>query len=319
MPHWAVFIRALARVFLTCWSTVSEIASKIAPQTAAGQAIWPEKMVATGESWNAVLNRDRNYDGKFVYAAVTTGVYCRPSCPARHPHRRNTLLFSTPEDAEKEGFVPCSRCSPATNSLTLAEKCIEAVLNYIEARYNQAVTLKTLSQITGLSANHLHQTFNRIVGLSPKTYCDARRIEHLRRSLRNGNSISSAIYAAGYGSSRALYEKSKNSLGMTPSAYQRGGEGMQIHYAGANCALGRVGIAATNYGLCATAFGTKEKLLIATLRSEFPKAILILDKVPRPEWIPAISACMTEDPLLSKLPTATRVRVFQAKVFSAFQ
>jgi AraC family transcriptional regulator of adaptative response/methylated-DNA-[protein]-cysteine methyltransferase len=123
-------------------------------------------------AWHAVLKKDRKYDGKFVYVAVTTGIYCRPSCPARNPQRRNTLIFLTPAEAERQGYVACLRCHP--NSLTPAEKSIKATLDYIEAHVDQTITLTTLSQVSGLSPHHLQETFKRIVGLSPKAFCDAR-------------------------------------------------------------------------------------------------------------------------------------------------
>jgi AraC family transcriptional regulator of adaptative response/methylated-DNA-[protein]-cysteine methyltransferase len=152
--------------------------------------------------WHAVVKKDRHYDGKFVYAAVTTGIYCRPSCPARNPQRRNTLIF-------------------------LTEKSIKAALDYIETHLDQAITLNTLSQVSGLSPHHLQETFKRIVGLSPKAFCDARRIARFKQYLRAGQSISSACYEVGYGSSRALYEKTTRfSLGRTcprsgPTSLQR--------------------------------------------------------------------------------------------------
>jgi AraC family transcriptional regulator, regulatory protein of adaptative response / methylated-DNA-[protein]-cysteine methyltransferase len=104
--------------------------------------------------WQAVLRRDRAFDGKFVYAALTTGIYCRPSCPARHPQPRNTLIFPTGKEAEQEGFIACRRCHPRSN-LTAAEMSIKAALDYIEAHIEQKITLISLSQVTGLSPNHL--------------------------------------------------------------------------------------------------------------------------------------------------------------------
>jgi AraC family transcriptional regulator, regulatory protein of adaptative response / methylated-DNA-[protein]-cysteine methyltransferase len=235
-------------------------------------------------AWDAVLRRDRHSDGKFVYAALTTGIYCRPSCPARHPLRRNTLLFLTAQDAEREGFIPCGRCCPGNDSLTLAEKCVKAVFDYIEAHIERTITLNTLAQVTGLSPNHLQQTFKRIVGISPKAFCDARRLARFKKRLRLGESIIGASYGVGYGSSRALYERASKSLGMTPATYQCGGEGTRIRYAigggPAGCAL----VAATELGVCAVLLGENGDLLFQALREEFPKAALVREKVP-PEGI----------------------------------
>src|ERR1700686_1095671 len=140
--------------------------------------------------WHAVVRKDRRYDGKFVYAAVTTGIYCRPSCPARNPQRRNTLIFLTAAEAERQGYLACLRCHP--NSLAPAEKSIKAALDYIEAHLDQTITLRTLSQVSGLSPHHFREIFQRIVGLSPKAFCDARRIERFKHLVRAGESISSA-------------------------------------------------------------------------------------------------------------------------------
>jgi AraC family transcriptional regulator, regulatory protein of adaptative response / methylated-DNA-[protein]-cysteine methyltransferase len=104
-------------------------------------------------AWTAILNRDRRHDGKFVYAALTTGIYCRPSCPARHPHARNTQIFPTPAQAEREGFIPCLRCHPRHNSPTPAESAVEAALEWIEAHIHQPITLSVLSQVTGTACS----------------------------------------------------------------------------------------------------------------------------------------------------------------------
>ncbi len=269
--------------------------------------------------WNPVAKRDRRSDGAFVYAAITTGIYCRPSCPARHPHRRNTLLFSTAEEAEREGFVACSRCSPGLNSLTLAEQCVKAVVEYIEAHFRERITLPRLSRITGLTPNHLQETFKRIVGVSPKALCDAKRLAHFKQLLRNGETISAAIYGAGFESSRAIYEKSSSRMGMTPSMYRRGGEGVRLSYSIAPGKLGRVLVARTERGICAVLIGDKEAVLIRELEAEFPKAVRIRNKKTPGRWMVAIRTCETEDPLISKLAAALRKEVFEVRMWKALQ
>jgi AraC family transcriptional regulator of adaptative response/methylated-DNA-[protein]-cysteine methyltransferase len=274
---------------------------------------------ANSGAWDAVLTRDRHSDGKFVYAALTTGIYCRPSCPARHPLRRNTLIFATAGDAEREGFLACGRCCPGDNSLTLAEKCVNAILEYIEAHISQVITLNTLAQVTGLSPNHLQETFKRIAGISPKAYCDARRLAHFKTRLRTGESIVNASYGVGYGSSRALYEKASKSLGMTPSTYQRSGEGVRIRYAIVASARACTLIADTELGVCAVLSGENERLLQRELRQEFQAAIIVREKTAPVNWTVAIDSGRHEDPLLSKLPPAVRIQLFQAKVLRSLQ
>jgi AraC family transcriptional regulator of adaptative response/methylated-DNA-[protein]-cysteine methyltransferase len=278
-----------------------------------------DSVETSGAAWDAVLKRDRQSDGKFVYAALTTGIYCRPSCPARHPLRRNTLLFATADEAEREGFIPCGRCCPGKGSFTLAEKCIKAVFDYIEAHIERPITLKTLAQVTGLSPNHLQQTFKRIVGISPKAYGDARRLAHFKKRLRLGQSIISASYGVGYGSSRALYERAGKSLGMTPSTYQRGGQGARIRYAIAEGPLGCVLVATTELAVCAVLLGKSGEVLFRELREEFPKVALVREKVTPEKWRAAVCSGQREDPLLSKLPLTLRSRLFQAKLLQTLR
>ncbi len=267
--------------------------------------------------WDAVVKKDRHLDGKFVYAAVTTGIYCRPSCPARNPQRRNALIFLTAAEAERQGYVACLRCHP--NSFTAAEKSITSALMYIEGHLDQTITLSTLSQVSGLSPHHLQETFKRIVGLSPKAFCDARRIARLKHYLRAGQSISSACYEVGYGSSRALYEKTKKGLGMTPAAFRRGAKGIRITYATTDSALGSVLVAGTSQGVCAVLLDedNDHDLLFHELRGEFPEAVFTRESFTR--WEASVLSCQDEDPLLSKLPVNLRGRVFQARIWNSLQ
>jgi AraC family transcriptional regulator, regulatory protein of adaptative response / methylated-DNA-[protein]-cysteine methyltransferase len=262
--------------------------------------------------WHAVVRKDRQYDGKFVYAAVTTGIYCRPSCPARNPHRRNTLIFLTTTEAERQGYASCLRCHPS--SLTPAEKSITAALDYIEANIDQAITLKTLSHVSGLSAHHLQETFKRIIGLSPKAFCDARRITRFKQNLRAGQSVSNACYEAGYGSSRAVYEKAKKGLGMTPALYRSGGKGIHIRYSITRSALGSALVARTGQGVCTVLLGEDDAVLLHELRREFP--FDILRRRSFVNW-KAVQSC--HDPLLSKLPLSTQNQILLAKIWNHLQ
>jgi AraC family transcriptional regulator of adaptative response/methylated-DNA-[protein]-cysteine methyltransferase len=268
--------------------------------------------------WRAILRRDRNLDGKFVYAALTTGIYCRSSCPARHPHRRNTLIFSTAADAEREAFIACRRCNPQSNCLanllTPAEICVELALNYIESHIEQNITLSSLSRVTGLSPNHLQQTFNRIVGLSPKAFCDARRLAHLKGHLKRGESVVRSIYAAGYGSSRALYERASKGLGMTPAVYARGGPGVRIRYAVVESRFGRTLIAVTKQGVCAVLSGSNGRQLVGRLKTEFPSAKTTCDRLLTARWLSTVRSCQSTNPLLSKLPLDMQRRVYEARI-----
>jgi AraC family transcriptional regulator of adaptative response/methylated-DNA-[protein]-cysteine methyltransferase len=229
------------------------------------------------------------------------------------------LIFPAAAAAEREGYIACRRCHPGPDALTPAEESVKAALDYIEAHLEQAITLNTLSQVSGLSPNHLQQMFKRIVGLSPKALCDARRLARFKHLLRLGGSISSACYGAGYGSSRALYERASKGLGMTPATYQRGGDGIHIRYTIADAALGRTLIAGTDWGIGTVLLGTGDDLLVAELREEFPNAASIHRFQPRGRWIVAVRGAQREDILLAQLPLHLRKQILLAKVWKALQ
>jgi AraC family transcriptional regulator of adaptative response/methylated-DNA-[protein]-cysteine methyltransferase len=263
-------------------------------------------------AWEAVLRRDRGYDGKFVYVAITTGIYCRPSCPSRRPHRRHTLVFSTAAEAEGAGYVACLRCHP--NSLNPAEKSVKAALDYMQEHIDRKITLAELSKVSGLSSNHLQETFKRIVGVSPKAFYSAQRLIRFKELIRAGESISSACYGVGYGSSRALYENAIQWLGMTPGTYQRRGKGAVIRYAVFRTSLGRVLFAGTARGVSSIRLGNDDDDLFRDLQDEFALAELIEEKKPFERYAASVRFCEAEDALLSRLPIPTRRRIFETKL-----
>jgi AraC family transcriptional regulator of adaptative response/methylated-DNA-[protein]-cysteine methyltransferase len=265
-------------------------------------------------AWDAVLRRDRSYDGKFVYVAVTTGIYCRPSCPSRRPHRQHALIFSNPVEAEGAGYVACLRCYP--NSWTPAEKSIKAALDCIEEHFDRRITLEELSQVSGLSPSHLQQTFKRIVGVSPKTFYDARRFIRFKQLLRAGESVSGACYEVGFGSSRGLYESAARWLGMTPRTYQRGGEGTIIRYALKRSFLGRLLVAGTERGVSSIRLGHDDAVLLRDLQEEFNRAILLPDEKPLTRWAFVDRSCGSEDPFLSTLPIIAQHQIFETKLWA---
>jgi AraC family transcriptional regulator of adaptative response/methylated-DNA-[protein]-cysteine methyltransferase len=246
-------------------------------------------------AWRSVLTRDRRSDGRFVYVALTTSIYCRPSCPDRLPQRRNVLLLPTADEAERKGYTACRRCHPRTGSFAPAEKSVKVAIEYIETHLDHSITLRTLSQVAGLSPNHLQQIFTRIVG----------------------ESVASASYAAGYGSIRALYEKAYKALGMTPATYRNGGLREDIQYATSSVTFGRLLLAGTERGVCAVLLGDDEEALLAALTREFSRSTLSRqDEIPT-RWCVAIEHCEREDPLLSKLHVRLRRDVFEAKLWNA--
>ncbi|HTW93485.1 MAG TPA: Ada metal-binding domain-containing protein [Tepidisphaeraceae bacterium] len=269
--------------------------------------------------WNAILKRDRRFDGKFVYAALTTGIYCRPSCPARHPLRQNTLVFATPADAEREGFTACLRCHPKSGSPSDAELGVKRAIEWIESHFQQPLTLNTFSQVSGLSPNHFQQVFKRLVGMSPKEFIDAKRLDYLKGRIKRGVSISTASFQAGFGSSRALYERVTRRMGMTPGVFSRGGRRIRVSFGVLGSGTGKVLIAATGVGICAVFAGGHAKTLESRLHAEFPQAaIRRLGRVPR-SWAKAINSRAADDDFLSKLAPDLQRRIVEIRIWNALQ
>src|SRR5712664_4292242 len=193
------------------------------------------------ELWNAVLSRDASRDGSFVFAVRSTGIYCRPSCPARRPRREQVRFFQLPEAAEQAGFRACRRCHPRRAKTADPQiELVRQICHAIDEHDEEPTTLKTLSAETGVSAHHLQRTFKEVMGITPRQYAESRRLKQFKSKVKNGSSVTDAMYDAGYGSSRGLYEKSSARLGMTPATYGRGGRGMRIIYTIANSSLGRL-------------------------------------------------------------------------------
>ena len=178
------------------------------------------------DRWQAVLNRDRGRDGQFVLAVRTTGIYCRPSCPARKPNRENVSFFTDADAAERAGFRACRRCSPRA-TLAPKEAMVARAAAWLDAHTEERVTLARLAEAVGVSPDHLQRTFTQVTGVSPRQYVAARRLEGAKSRLRNGDDVTTALYAAGYGSSSRFYAQARSQLGMTPSSYKKGGEGSE--------------------------------------------------------------------------------------------
>lgn len=178
------------------------------------------------DRWQAVLNRDRGRDGQFVLAVRTTGIYCRPSCPARKPNRENVSFFTDADAAERAGFRACRRCRPRA-TLAPKEAMVARATAWLDAHTEERVTLARLAEAVGVSPDHLQRTFTQVTGVSPRQYVAARRLEGAKSRLRNGDDVTTALYAAGYGSSSRFYAQARSQLGMTPSSYKKGGEGSE--------------------------------------------------------------------------------------------
>lgn len=232
-------------------------------------------VMSNPEMWNAVLTRDSSRDGSFVFAVKSTGIYCRPSCPARRPRPEQVSFYQVPEAAEQEGFRACKRCQPRrARTMDPKIELARRICHAIDEHDEEPQTLETLSEATGVSAHHLQRTFKEVMGITPKQYSDSQRLKKFKTKVKRGSSVTDAMYDAGYGSSRGLYEKSSAQLGMTPATYGRGGRGMRIIYTTNACAFGRLLVAATSRGVCSVALGDNDAGLISALFAEYPNAAI---------------------------------------------
>ena len=267
--------------------------------------------------WRAVLDRDRRFDGAFVFAVRTTGVYCRPTCPARRPRRGNVSFFPRPDEAENAGFRSCRRCRPKEADRAASAR-VESVCRHIETLLAAGlpVRLTVLAAAAGLSPHHLLRTFKHALGMTPRQYADVRRIKALKTHLKEGMPVTDATYEAGYGSSSRLYERSDSHLGMTPATYSRGGRGAVIAFTVVPCPLGRMLVAATERGVSAVYFGDADGPLETALRREYPEAEIRRDDGARSAWVRNLVArvrgAKAPDVPLDIQATAFQWRVFQA-------
>ena len=225
--------------------------------------------------WAAVVARDAKVDGKFFYSVKTTGVYCRPSCPARLAKRANVAFHATCAEAEASGFRPCKRCKPDQPSLAerYASKVAEAC-RLIETS-EEAPKLDSLADAIGLSPFHFHRIFKSTVGVTPRAYAIAHRHKRVREQLVRSTTVTEAIHEAGFNSNGRFYASSAQVLGMTPTDFRAGGKNAEIRFAIGDCSLGCILIAASNKGVCAILMGDDPDALLRDLQDRFPKARLI--------------------------------------------
>jgi AraC family transcriptional regulator, regulatory protein of adaptative response / methylated-DNA-[protein]-cysteine methyltransferase len=223
------------------------------------------------EYWQAVMSRDRAYDQAFVFGVRSTRIYCRASCPSRHPARERVVFFDNGRDAEAAGFRACLRCRPNQSQRPELERVL-AVCRLLQSCEDTPPTLETLARHVGWSRFHLQRVFSRVIGLSPATYWRSLRAGRLKQALAGAATVAAASYDAGYGSSAGLYRNAAADLGMTPAAYRRKGQGMTIRYTTVGTSLGRLLVASTTRGVCAVKLGDRDAPLEKLLRDEFAAA-----------------------------------------------
>jgi AraC family transcriptional regulator of adaptative response/methylated-DNA-[protein]-cysteine methyltransferase len=267
--------------------------------------------------WQSVLRRDRAADGAFVFAVRSTGVFCRPSCPARRPRRANVSFHDTPAQARLAGFRPCLRCRPEQAQDRHAP-AIQAALRLIAAAETPP-GLEALAAAAGLSPHHFHRVFKQAVGLTPKAYTDARRAQRTRAALPRAASVTQAFYDAGFNSSGRFYAASEAMLGMAPARFRAGGAGETIRFATSRCSLGAILVAATPAGLCAILLGDDPASLAAELAARFPRAALAAGDAAFESLVAQVVAFMDDPAGQLDLPLDVRGTAFQHRVWTALR
>ena len=270
----------------------------------------------TESQWQAVLAKDSRFDGQFVFAVSTTGIYCRPSCGSRRPRRENVSFFQLPEAAEQAGFRACLRCHPRKARVVDPQiQMARQVCKIIEENEGEPVTLAALSERLGVSSFHLQRTFKSIMGITPRRYAEAYRVNRFKQGVRKGEAITNAIYDAGFGSSSRLYERAASQLGMTPATYGKGGRGAVINYAIVKTPLGHLLVAATSKGVCSVKLGDSDTTLKADLLKEFPAAEIHEDEKPLRSALSAIVEHLKSQSPHIDLPLDIQATAFQRQVW----
>jgi AraC family transcriptional regulator of adaptative response/methylated-DNA-[protein]-cysteine methyltransferase len=274
--------------------------------------------------WKAVATKDRTADGRFVFGVVTTGVFCRPACPARTPNRRNVRFFATIADAAQAGLRPCARCRPLEPSQDARTGAIVSrICAFIRAHAADPLTLDALAARAGLSRFHFQRTFKSAVGITPTQYVEACPLARFKRRLRRGASVTEAIYDAGFGSSSRVYERVDTRLGMTPAEYRAGGAGVAISCGSASTPLGTLMVGATDRGVCFVQFGESHAALLAAVRAEYPGALVLEMRTPYPRqfdaWMTSLVGHLSNARQAVEVPMDVRATAFQLKVWRYLQ
>src|SRR3954453_22743805 len=279
----------------------------------------PVTIHSDNSRWQAVLNRDENQDGKFVFAVSSTGIYCRPSCPSRRPRRENVSFYSRTDLAEKAGFRACLRCRPQAIGGTPQTEMVKELCRFIEQPLDEPISLARLGSQFHLSPFHLQRTFKAVLGITPRAYAESCRLARLKQNLRSGHSVTRAMYDAGYSSSSRLYERTASQLGMTPDKYRRGAVAAPVRYTITDSPFGRLLIAATDKGICAIQFADSDDELEHGLKHEFPFASRRRDEAGMQKWKDQLLRRLRGQRLNTMLPLDIQATAFQRRVWTYLQ
>lgn len=267
--------------------------------------------------WAALAARDPAADGRFFYSVRTTGVYCRPSCASRPAKPGNVGFHATTAAAEAAGFRPCRRCKPDQPSLEAQRAAVAARACRIIEAAETPPDLETLARAVGVSPHHFHRLFKAATGLTPRGYAAAHRAGKLRQGLSAGGSVTEAIYDAGFNASSRFYEAADGLLGMTATAWRKGGEAADIRFAVGQCSLGAILAAATDAGVCAILIGDEPDALVRDLQDRFPRARLIGGDAGFEDTVAKVVGMVEAPGVGLALPLDVRGTAFQQRVWRA--
>jgi AraC family transcriptional regulator, regulatory protein of adaptative response / methylated-DNA-[protein]-cysteine methyltransferase len=281
------------------------------------QQVEPIDSRAAERYWKATVARDSRSDGVFFLGVRSTRIYCRPSCPARRPLRRNVEFFRTQREAEQRGFRACLRCKP--NEISAATALVQKAASLLAQNGEEAPRLGAIARRLGTSTSRLRRSFAQVTGLSPRELAEALRLDRFKKLLRQGSKITDALYETGYGSSSRVYERSNAQLGMTPATYQKGGKGMKLGFTIAKATVGRVLVAATERGVSAVYLGDSEAKLLGELRAEYPRAEIAPAHSGLEKWVKEIVSRTEGNPPRRELPLDLMATAFQRRVWQELQ
>jgi len=270
---------------------------------------------ASTARWRAVESRERAVDGTFVFAVTTTGIYCRPSCPARRPKRKNVQFFADGLEARVAGFRACKRCHP--DEEPAIERAVACARQLLDRAEGETIALADLAAAVTLSPAHLQREFRRRIGLSPKQYALAHRVERLKRGMGTSRTVLDAGFEAGYGSASRLYDEAARKLGMSPGRFRAGGRGVRIAFSTRATELGRLLLAVTDRGLCAVRLGDDDDAVRTALAAEFPHATRVEDRTALAPYFEQVAALLSGGEGMP--PLDIQATPFQALVWQALQ
>lgn len=260
-------------------------------------------------AYDAFDRRDRSLDGQFVGAVKTTGIYCKPSCPARRPLRHNVEFFWTAAEAIAAGYRPCMRCKP--DEVGRDRTAVAAALRLIECT-SRILSLEEVASAVGYAPHHFHRLFKRETGMTPATYARSLRAKRAAAALDGDGNVTNAIYEAGYSGPSRFYAHTKGYLGMTPSAWKNGGAGVTIRWAVVETALGKMLLAATDKGICRLSFDEDE----AALTQRFPKAQILEGGAALKELVQGAIAAIDNPAQMPDLPLDIAGTAFQQAIWN---